>query len=109
MLLKKKKSNTKVSLKLTKKLVKKKIINFNVGDLITIGILSNTNNKNRIYEIYGLIIAKKKKDINQRIILCSNIKGILVENYFLISSPNILFIKIHYFINIKVAKIYFLR
>nr|BCL05891.1 ribosomal protein L19 [Pteridomonas sp. YPF1301] len=68
---------------------------FDIGDYITLGIDTLEKHQIRIYEYSGFIIGQKNKGVNKTLILRNICKGISIDRYVLIYSPEILFIKIN--------------
>lgn len=79
------------------------------GDFICIGIKFLENEKLKIQEYQGIIIAKKHTKSNLTILIRCTCKNLFFEYCFLMNTPDILYIKIKYSVNIKRSKLYFLR
>jgi ribosomal protein L19 len=88
---------------------KKKInIPLYTGDFITLGINTFHNLHRRIFEYSGIIIAKKNNGSHKTILLRTISKHICIERYFLLYSPEIIFIKIRYSLVLRRSKLYYL-
>lgn len=94
---------------LLKSRTKKRNIFLLIGDYITLGIKIQEDDKIRLQEYSGIIIAKKNTNFNSTIVICCSYQNITIEYCFLLNSSDILFIKILYSINLTRSKLYYLR
>jgi ribosomal protein L19 len=76
------------------------------GDYITLGLNSFYQMHNRLVEYSGLIVAQKNTGVNKIILVISLCKGIYIKLYFLIHSPEIIYLKIRYSAYVKRSKVY---
>ena len=93
----------------TKILSTKKIIDFNPGDTIKVGVKIIEGKKERIQYFEGVCIAKKNRDINSSFTVRKISFGEGVERTFALYSPNVDSIKVIRSGKVRRAKLYYLR
>ena len=93
----------------TKILSTKKIIDFNPGDTIKVGVKIIEGKKERIQYFEGVCIAKKNRDINSSFTVRKISFGEGVERTFALYSPIVDSIKVIRAGKVRRAKLYYLR
>ena len=93
----------------TKILSTKKIIDFNPGDTIKVGVKIIEGKKERIQYFEGVCIAKKNRDINSSFTVRKISFGEGVERTFALFSPVVDSIKVIRSGKVRRAKLYYLR
>ena len=80
-----------------------------IGDSVTVGILIEEGNKQRVQSYKGTIIAQHQAGINSTIVVRCVLQGVGVERVFLIHSPLIKKIDITRRAKVRRGKLYYLR
>ena len=93
----------------TKILSTKKIIDFNPGDTIKVGVKIIEGKKERIQYFEGVCIAKKNRDINSSFTVRKISFGEGVERTFALYSPIVDSVKVIRAGKVRRAKLYYLR
>jgi large subunit ribosomal protein L19 len=83
--------------------------NIQVGDTLTIRLLIQEGNKERIQSSEGVVIAKHNAGLNTTITVRKVLQGVGVERVYLIHSPKIQTISIARRSKVRRAKLYYLR
>ncbi len=83
--------------------------NFNIGDVIRIGVKIREGEKERIQNFEGTVIAKNNSGIAETFTVRRVAYGVGVERVFPIHSPNVTDIKVIRRGKVRRSKLYYLR
>lgn len=91
------------------KLKKNDIPVINIGDSVKIGSLIQEGNKERVQVTEGVVISKRKNNLNTTITVRRVLQNIGVEKVYLVHSPRITMIEVTRKAKVRRAKLYYLR
>jgi large subunit ribosomal protein L19 len=89
--------------------MKKELPNLRIGDSVSVGVLIQEGNKQRVQNYQGVIIAQHKAGLNSTVTVRRLFQGIGVERVFPLHSPSIQKIEVLRRAKVRRAKLYYLR
>ena len=92
-----------------KKVLKKRLTDFNVGDTVKVFVKVVEGDKERIQPFQGVVIARKGSGARETFMVRKISFGVGVEKIFPVYSPNISKIEVIKQGSVKRAKLYYIR
>ena len=89
--------------------VKTELPKISIGDSVTVGVLIQEGNKQRVQSFKGTVIAQRQAGINSTIVVRSVLQGVGIERVFLLHSPFLKKIEITRRAKVRRGKLYYLR
>lgn len=88
---------------------RKDLPNLTIGDTLTIGVLIQEGNKQRVQNYQGTLIAQHRAGLNSTITVRRVFQGVGRERIFLVHSPLVQNIEVVRRAHVRRAKLYYLR
>ena len=89
--------------------LKTELPKISIGDSVTVGILIDEGNKQRVQSFKGTVIAQRQAGINSTIVVRCVLQGVGIERVFLLHSPLLKKIEITRRAKVRRGKLYYLR